>query len=103
MYDKVLAKNEKYEYSWKFNLSNGSKAFFDIDENIKTKIKSIAIDIINKLEVKFVSIDIVEIDNQFFVLEMNSGVMIENLINMIDDISKLENIYEKAILSMFKE
>lgn len=103
IYDKILNEKEIYEYSWKFNLSNGSKAFFDIDKSIETKIKSIVIDILNKLKVKFVSIDIVEIDNEFFVLEMNSGVMIENLINMIDDVSKLEKIYEKAILSMFKE
>ena len=103
IYDRILNKNEIYEYNWKFNLSNGAKAFFDINENVKTKIEKIAKDIITKLEIKFASIDIVEIDNEFFVLEMNSGVMIENLLSMIDNVDKLENLYEQAILSMFEE
>ena len=78
-------------------------ASFDVDSVIKEKIEMIVKDIINKLELKFVSIDIVETDEELLVLEINSGVMMENLINMVDDIKVIENVYEKAILLMFEE
>ena len=101
IYENILDDGEIYEYDWKFNLSNGAIATFDIDDNIKEKIKEIAKEIIDKLELKFVSIDIIETDKELLVLEINSGVMMENLINMIDDTTIIENIYEKAILLMF--
>ena len=101
IYDNILDDGEIYEYDWKFNLSNGAIATFDIDVNIKEKIKKIAKEIIDKLELKFVSIDIIETDKELLVLEINSGVMMENLINVIDDTTIIENIYEKAIILMF--
>ncbi len=103
IYDTILQDGEIYEYDWRFNLSNGAIASFDIDSNIKFKLEKLAKDVINKLELKFVSIDIIETDEELSVLEINSGVMMENLINMVDDISIIENIYEKAILLMFNE
>lgn len=101
-YDIILNNEETYEYNWKFNLSNGAIASFDINSSIKEKIETIAKDIIDKLELKFVSIDIVETEDELLVLEINSGVMMENLINMVDDVKKIEGIYEKAILLMFE-
>lgn len=103
VYDKILAGGESYEYSWKFNLSNGSRASFDISNVIRRKIESISKSVIKKLDVKFSSIDIVEVGDNFLILEMNSGVMVENLLSMIDDINTVENVYERAILSMFGE
>ena len=103
VYDKILAGGESYEYSWKFNLSNGSRASFDISDVIRRKIESISKSVIKKLDVKFSSIDIVEVGDNFLILEMNSGVMVENLLSMIDDINTVENVYERAILSMFGE
>ena len=103
IYDIILDAGKTYEYDWKFNLSNGAVASFDVDSAIKGKMEMIVKDIINKLELKFVSIDIVETDEELLVLEINSGVMMENLINMVDDIKVIENVYEKSILLMFEE
>ena len=101
-YNRVLDANEIYEYSWKFNLSNGAIGTFDIEEDKKNKLKNIVETITKTIDIKFASVDIVEIDNDFLVLEINSGVMMENLYNIISDKKVIENIYEEAILNMFK-
>ena len=98
--EKILEQDEKYVYSWKFNLSQGSRASFDIKEEDKEEIKKIE----NKVfDIGFCSIDIIKtIDNKYMVLEINSGIMMKNLMEEYGtEIAK--KIYEKAILSMFKE
>jgi len=101
VYDIILEDGKLYEYNWKFNLSTGAKASFDIESYDKEEIEKIVKDIIDKIDLRFVSIDIIKTNNEFLVLEINSGVMMENLINMVDDVKVVENIYEKAILLMF--
>ncbi len=98
--EKILEQDEKYVYSWKFNLSQGSRASFDINEEDKEEIKKI----VNQVfDIGFCSIDIIKtIDNKYMVLEINSGIMMKNLMEEYGtEIAK--KIYEKAMLSMFKE
>lgn len=101
---RVLKLNEKYIYSWKFNLSNGSKPSLKIKDDEKKHILEIVNDILNKINVGFCSIDIIKtIDNKYMILEINSGVMMKNFIQEVTngyDIAKI--IYTKAILEMFK-
>ncbi|MBQ8892609.1 MAG: hypothetical protein IJ068_07090 [Bacilli bacterium] len=101
-YDRVLKMNEIYEYSWKFNLSRGATISFDIDNKTKVNLTNIVDKVLKTISLNFASIDIVEVDNNFLVLEINSGVMMDNLYNMIDNKKIVEDIYEEAILDMFK-
>lgn len=100
----ILKQGEVFEYDWKFNLSRGSLSSLDILESDKIEI----INIINKinefLDLKFVSVDIIKTsDNRFLVMEINSGVMMENFINQHEDGEKIaKEIYKEAILEMFK-
>ena len=42
-------------------------------------------------------------DNKYYVLEINSGVMIENYIKLTSDgVKKAKKVYEEAVLEMFK-
>ena len=102
IYDKVLPENEKYEYNWKFNLSRGAIVSFDIENKINIKLKNIVNQVLDTININFASIDIAQVDKEFLVLEINSGVMMNNLYNIIDDKHIVENIYEEAILTMFK-
>ena len=102
--DKVLPKNEKYQYDWRFNLCNGSVASFDIDDDVLDNINKIVSKITSLFDVKFCSIDIIKtVDNKYYVLEINSGVMMSHLLNENPDYRKtIKNIYTEAILMHFK-
>ena len=102
--DIILVKNKEYKYNWKFNLSSGAVASFDIDSKAGEKIKCIIKQITDKIDIAFCSIDIIKTrDNMYYVLEINSGIMMKNLLlenNQISD--KIKRIYSDAIDLMFK-
>ena len=100
----ILKQGEVFEYDWKFNLSRGSLSSLDILESDKIEIINI-IDKINEfLDLKFVSVDIIKTaENKFYVMEINSGVMMENFINQHENGEKIaKEIYKEAIIEMFK-
>lgn len=97
--DKILEKDEVFEYDWRFNLAKGSKVSFNIDEKLKNEISSLAEEISKKIGLGFGSIDIIKTtDNKLFVMEINSGVMMENFIKQVSDGYEIaKNIYKKVI------
>lgn len=101
--DRVLDFGDEYIYSWKFNLSNGSKPSFSIDEVDNDNILEVVYRILNQLDLGFCSIDIIKtIENEYLVMEINSGVMMKNLIKGNDlGYNYAKEIYEKAVLSLF--
>jgi glutathione synthase/RimK-type ligase-like ATP-grasp enzyme len=104
----VLPNNEKKLVSWKHNLGNGAKAIIIEEENIvKADISKLIKQTVDVLDVKFASIDIAVIQGEYYIMEINSGIMIENFaVQDADskynyyDITK--NIYRKALKSLFK-
>ena len=104
IYDRILANNEIYEYNWKFNLSRGSISKEIEDAKLKEDLIIIAEKVSNVLDLKFGSIDIIQTENdELMVLEVNSGVMMENyLLQHPEEREKVKDIYKRAILSMFE-
>lgn len=102
-YDRVLANKEKFEYTWKFNLSQGSMAKKLEDNLLAEKLIELAKKVCNEINFKFGSIDIIEtIDNELLVLEVNSGVMLENYIKLNpNEYKKAKDIYKEAIQMLF--
>ena len=93
-YDKVLPKNKTFEYNWKFNLSQGSIAKKLNDKLLQDRLIKIAKQVCKEINLKFGSIDIIETtNNELLVLEVNSGVMLENYIRLNPN----EYIYAKDI------
>ena len=76
----------------------------DILKETKTIVSKMAKDVSKKINLGFGSIDIIKtIDNKYYVLEINSGVMIENYIKLTSDgVKKAKKVYEEAVLEMFK-
>ena len=103
-YNKILKNNEEFIYDFKFNLSKGSIINEDILKETKTIVSKMAKDVSKKINLGFGSIDIIKtIDNKYYVLEINSGVMIENYIKLTSDgYNKAKKVYEEAVLEMFK-
>ncbi len=93
---------EKIEYEWRFNLSRGAK-IADVDDEEKNILMNMINNIIKVINLKFVSIDIVKLtNNQYMVMEINSGVMMENLVKLQDDgIQIAKSVYGEAIDLMF--
>ena len=104
-YDKVLGYKERYEYNWKFNLSQGSVARRIEDEQLLKKLTKIAKEIASKINLKFGSVDIIETtDNKLLALEVNSGVMLDNYIRLNPiDYNIVKEIYTEAIETLFIE
>lgn len=102
--NKILKKDEEYTYNWKFNLSQGAKANFKIDKTEKNNLMKIINKIVKNLELGFCSVDIIKTtDNEYRVLEINSGIMTNNLIKEnINCAKNIKKIYTKAIRQMFK-
>ena len=95
IYDRILDINEEYEYNWKFNLALGSISTKIDDSELYNKLESIALDVSNKIGLRFGSVDIIETeDSEYLIIEMNSGVMIYE---------KSIPIYKEVLLKMFSE
>lgn len=95
---------EKIEYEWRFNLSKGAK-ITDVSDKEKRELMSLVNSIVNTIDLKFVSIDIVKLtNNEYMVMEINSGVMMENLIKLEENGFEIaKEMYEEAVKMMFKK
>lgn len=104
-YDKVLPKNKTFEYNWKFNLSQGSIAKKLNDKLLEDRLIKIAKQVCKEINLKFGSIDIIETtNNELLVLEVNSGVMLENYIRLNpNEYIYAKDIYRNAIKNLFKD
>lgn len=102
--DVVLNKNEKYMYDWQHNLSKGAIPFQENNNELKQKIQDLAKKAFNILNLKFASIDIIELEtNEILILEINSGVMIDKYAQFMENGDIIcKDIYSKAIDLMFE-
>lgn len=96
--------NEKVILNYQFNLSRGAKMFLDIDDELKKRIISLSQEVIEKLDLSFVSVDIIHtVDNKLLIMEANSGIMMDNFIRFnYDKQSDVYNLYCDAIKTMFE-
>jgi len=102
-FDRVLGKEEIFAYSWKFNLSEGAIPVEIEDESLKNQLSNLAIEISNRLGITFASIDMIQTDdNQLLIMEANSGVMMDYLIELYPNGYQIaKEIYREAISKMF--
>ncbi|WP_298510108.1 hypothetical protein [uncultured Kordia sp.] len=94
----IPPKGEIIEVNWKSNLGEGAQAEIIQNENIST----LAIKAANTINIRFCSVDVIETTSgAFYVLEINSGVMIEHFLNSNpQEYDRVKTIYEKAVLRM---
>lgn len=102
--DRVLKENEIYEYNWMFNLYQGATIFEVSDKKFSERICKLALTITKNINASFCSVDLIETtDQQLLAMEINSGIMMNQFIDMHKNGEKIAyKIYEKAILSMFE-
>ena len=72
--------------------------------NLYNKLSNIALDVCNKIGAEFLSVDIIKCENNFYLMEANSGVCINKVCNFIDsDLKLVKEIYREAIILMFEK
>ena len=108
MYDKnidytiVPKENDKINLLWKHNLCGGASPEIVKDKIIKARLTEMAEETTRVLKAHFVSVDIVDTVEGLKVLEINSGVCMENFSkSSVKNYKRAKDIYAQAIESYF--
>ena len=101
-YQTILEAGEKFSFNWRHNLGHGAVASVLKDKEIENKLKKLAKKTTKTLNLKFASIDIIRTNDEYKVLEINSGVMMEHFSSQNEEYyNKAKIIYKEAMDSMF--
>ena len=98
----IPSNGQKINLSNKHNLSKGAlpKA---VPQNILEDLKGIAKSATKALNMRFTSIDILKVQSTLKVLEVNSGIMMDNYIGSVPkSYEQAKELYRKVIFKMFE-
>ncbi len=96
----VLAKGERYPLNWKHNLGQGAGAVLFSREQAP-EVAELALQAANILNVRFGSFDVIRTVDGIRILEVNTGVMMENLAGMSSEhYALVKEVYREAIEKM---
>lgn len=98
---------EEVPYLWKHNLGGGAKATTQFSEQDHAAVIDVAKLVAARLPVRFASVDVIQTPDGFKVMEVNSGVMLEKIGELLDQKhqqgrEQVKMIYKKAIQAMFE-
>jgi glutathione synthase/RimK-type ligase-like ATP-grasp enzyme len=77
--DKVLSSGQHHALNWRHNLDAGAEPVLLQQAAVRERCVELAIKAAKSIDLRFGSIDIVQVDNAWRVLEINSGVVMEAL------------------------
>lgn len=102
--DYVPKAGEKIEISWKHNLSGGAKPEILQKGELYKRVEDLAIQAGKAMNMNFTTIDIIQtVDNEFYVMEMNSGVCGDIFAQTVENgYEIMKDIYRKALKAMFE-
>jgi glutathione synthase/RimK-type ligase-like ATP-grasp enzyme len=99
--ENVLEKEKKYYLNWKHNLGQGAYPEIIQDESLVTRLSELALKSASAVNIQFASVDIIKTKDEFLVLEINSGVMMDYFSQIsVSNYQIAKNIYRKAIEKM---
>ncbi len=99
----ILQPGEKYHLNWKHNLGQGATPVVIQDESLIATLSSLALQAAKTVNIQFASVDIIKTEGAYLVLEINSGVMMENFSQMSDAHYQIaKSIYREALQSIFQ-
>lgn len=102
-FNKVLNNGEVFFLNWKHNLGQGAYAHIENLNLVDDEINKIVEVLVGKMNIKFASIDMVKCNDEYKVLEINSGVMMEHFSQQNENTYIIaKDIYKEAILNMLK-
>ncbi|MGY3032895.1 glutathione synthase/RimK-type ligase-like ATP-grasp enzyme [Bradyrhizobium sp. USDA 4354] len=84
---------------WRHNLDAGAKPVLIEDGEARASCVKLAIDAARAIGIDFASIDVVRVDGEWYVLEINSGVMMEALGKLHPEL--VQAVYDAALDRVF--
>lgn len=98
VFEKIRCSN-----SWKHNLCQGAKARIVENSELKSKLSSFALEVMNAINARFASVDLILVNGEIMVLEVNSSVSMNYFAEQVEGGREIaKRIYEKAIIKMFE-
>ena len=99
---RVLEDGEVFKLGWKHNLAHGAIPSIVTDEDVFADLSALALRAAKVLNIRFASVDIVLSGDEYRILEINSGVMMEHFASSsAHNYEKAKEIYGEAIRRMF--
>lgn len=99
---RVPASGEKIPLGWKHNLGQGASPDVIEDPELKATLSELALKAALVLNAKFASVDIIRTEGDYRVLEVNSGIMMENFAAKNEsNYAVAKSIYRQALESLF--
>lgn len=96
--EKVLSPGEKIPLTWKHNLGQGATAQIINDKALLEKLSNLSVKAVEVVNANFASVDIIISNGKYLVLEINSGIMMENLASLNEkNYQTAKNIYRQAL------
>lgn len=94
----ILEEGKKYYLNWKHNLGQGAYPEIVQDESLAMTLSTLALKAAGAINIQFASVDIIKSKDEFLVLEINSGVMMDYFAqNSTSNYQIAKNIYRKVI------
>jgi len=101
--DYIPKKDEKVTLGWKHNLCLGANPVVIAEPKLTKVLSELALKAARALNIKFASIDIVKIGEEFKILEINSKVTMGNFAASSEENYQItKSIYKDAIEAMFE-
>ena len=99
---KLIYGKKAEEGNWKHNLSQGASVIEVVDEDLKSKLRKIALSATKEMGIRFASVDIIKlVTGEFLIIEVNSGVTIDKYTDFVENGKEIaKKIYGEAIEKM---
>jgi len=99
---RIPSKDERVLLNWKHNLGQGALPLIENDETVLARVRILVEEVLQKVGIRFASIDVVKYGENYDVLELNSGVMMEYFSKVSEENYQIaKNIYKEAVWKLF--
>lgn len=99
--EKILPDGQRHYLNWKHNLGQGARAVVEEDPAVTGPAVALALRAARLFGLRFASVDVIRCSEGLQVLEINPGVMMENLASSSQELyRKAKEIYRRAVLKM---
>ncbi|MBP3284213.1 MAG: hypothetical protein J6M02_01795 [Clostridia bacterium] len=100
--NQVPKKNEKILVNWKHNLGQGAIPVIEKEEREIARVSRLVKNVLQKVGIRFASIDVIKYNENYAVLEINSGVMMEHFSKVSRENYEIaKEIYKEAMMKLF--
>lgn len=100
----VPEEGQRVSLNWKHNLGQGARPQVVTDETLKQELSTLALRAAEAVKIGFASVDIIRTGGRLMVLEINSGIMMDNFMGIDQSHYMIgKDIYKQSVQAMFSD